>query len=386
MLVPETSNRKGYLLYGGRRLFTFSEPRRLNSLTQETKPSPIHRIDLPRIVLVGGGVVEHLDEVCKELGFSRALIVTGRNTYGVAGKRSMDILEAGGIRTECVFVENAQLETVGRVMEKVEGQGSHVVIGVGGGRNIDVAKLAAARTGSAFISVPTVASHDGIASSSASVKGTERPYTIRAVSPIAVVMDSEIISKSPYRFTASGCGDVISKATEVEDWKLAHVENGDYYGAYAGSLALMSSQLVMENAEIIRSQSEDGIRSLLEALVSCGVSMSIAGSTRPCSGSAHLFSHALDIIALKPALHGEQCGVGCMMMAMLHGLDWEEIMGSLEVIGAPMTAEDLEIDRETVIKALTIAQSIRPDRYTILSKVRLDEAAAEELAEACGVI
>jgi len=358
----------------------------LNSLTQETKPSPIHRIDLPRIVLVGGGVVEHLDEVCKELGFSRALIVTGRNTYGVAGKRSMDILEAGGIRTECVFVENAQLDTVGRVMEKVEGQGSHVVIGVGGGRNIDIAKLAAARTGSAFISVPTVASHDGIASSSASVKGTERPYTIRAVSPIAVVMDSEIISKSPYRFTASGCGDVISKATEVEDWKLAHAENGDYYGAYAGSLALMSSQLVMENAEIIRSQSEDGVRSLLEALVSCGVSMSIAGSTRPCSGSAHLFSHALDIIAPKPALHGEQCGVGCMMMAMLHGLDWEEIMGSLEVIGAPMTAEDLKIDRETVIKALTMAQSIRPDRYTILSKVRLDEASAEELAEACGVI
>jgi glycerol-1-phosphate dehydrogenase [NAD(P)+] len=75
-----------------------------------------------------------------------------------------------------------------------------------------------------------------------------------------------------------------------------------------------------------------------------------------------------------------------MMMAMLHGLDWEEIMGSLEVIGAPMTAEDLKIDRETVIKALTMAQSIRPDRYTILSKVRLDEAAAEELAEACGVI
>jgi glycerol-1-phosphate dehydrogenase [NAD(P)+] len=350
------------------------------------KSIPVHRIDLPRIVLVGRGVLSSLSGICRELGYSRALIVTGKNTFKVAGERAQWALANDGIASDRTIVEDAQLETVGKVMDDANRSHAKVLIGVGGGRSIDVAKLAAAKTGNAFISIPTVASHDGIASSLASVKGMERPYTVKAISPVAVIMDSIIIASSPYRFTAAGCGDVISKATEIEDWKLAHVDNGDYYGAYAASLALMSSQLVMESAEKIRQNTTETVRDLLEALISCGVSMSIAGSSRPCSGSAHLFSHALDLIVEKPALHGEQCGVGAIMMAKLHGIDWERIRDSLEIIGAPVTAGGLGVQKEKIVEALVLAQGIRPDRYTILSKIKLDRASAESLAEETGVI
>jgi glycerol-1-phosphate dehydrogenase [NAD(P)+] len=179
---------------------------------------------------------------------------------------------------------------------------------------------------------------------------------------------------------------MICKAVEVRDWRLAHRENNDYYGGYAGSLSLMSSQHVMESARIIRQRTQEGIRTLLEALVSCGVAMSIAGSSRPTSGSSHLFSHALDQIAEKPALHGEQCGVGSIMMAKLHGLNWEAIRASLRTIGAPTTAEELGISDKTIIKALRLASSIRPDRYTILNKVNMDEKLAIELAKETAVI
>jgi glycerol-1-phosphate dehydrogenase [NAD(P)+] len=350
------------------------------------KAIPVHRIDLPRIVLVGRGVLSSINGICRELGYCKALIVTGKNTLKIAGEQVQWILANDGIGSDQSIVEDAQLETVGRVMEDAGRSQADVLIGVGGGRNIDVAKLAAAKTGKAFISVPTVASHDGIASSLASVKGMERPYTVKAVSPVAVVMDSGIIAASPYRFTAAGCGDVISKVSEVEDWKLAHMDNGDYYGAYAASLALMSSQLIMESAERIRQNTSETVRDLLEALISCSTSMSIAGSSRPCSGSAHLFSHALDLIVDKPALHGEQCGVGAIMMAHLHGLDWAKIRESLEKIGAPTTAADLGIKKEKIIEALVMAQGIRPDRYTILSKIPLDRASAEALAVETGVI
>jgi glycerol-1-phosphate dehydrogenase [NAD(P)+] len=342
------------------------------------QPNEIHRIDLPRIVLVGRNVLENLGGICKELNFKRALIVTGRTTFTIAGKLAQEIMADSGVFSSNIFAENAQLETIGRVMEEINSVKADVVVGVGGGRNIDVAKVSAARTSKDFISIPTIASHDGIASSLASVKGMGRPYTVRAVSPIAVIMDSEIIGKSPYKFTAAGCGDVISKITEVEDWKLAHQEKSEYYGAYAGSLALMSSQVVMENAE--------NIALVLEALISCGVSMSIAGSSRPCSGSAHLFNHALDIIAAKPALHGEQCGVGAIMMARLHGMDWEYVRLSLQTIGAPVNAKQMGITREEIIEALTQAQSIRPERYTILSKIELDATKSEAIAEECLVI
>jgi len=355
-------------------------------LTNAEHLSAIHRIDLPRIVLVGESILNKSCSVCHELGFRTALIVTGKTTYQVAGKQAQIFLEEDGIGANCIFVEDATLETVGKVTEEAEKLDADVILGVGGGRNIDVAKLSAHKTNRFFISVPTVASHDGIASSLASVKGMGRPYTVKAASPIAVIMDSKIIAESPYRFTAAGCGDIISKATEVRDWRLAHDENGDYYGGYAGSLSLMSSEHVMKQAALIKQKTQEGIRTVLEALVSCGVSMSIAGSSRPTSGSAHLFSHALDKIADKPALHGEQCGVGVIMMAKLHRINWKAIKKSLQIIGSPTTAAELGIEPEVIVRALTIAQGVRPERYTILSKITLNETKARKLAESTGVI
>ena len=346
----------------------------------------IHRIDLPRVVLVGRGVLGSLGEICQEIGLRRALVVTGRTTYQIAGGRALAILGESDIRAEATYVSDADMATVERVRGEAEAMGADAFVGVGGGRTIDIAKLSAARNGMFFVSVPTIASHDGIASSSASIKGLGRPYSVRARVPIAVVADSRIISESPYRFTASGCGDVISKAVAVRDWRLAHEERGEYYGEYAASLALMSASLVMYSASQIRDRLEGGYRTLLEALVSCGVAMSIAGSSRPCSGSAHLFSHALDMIAPRPALHGEQCGVGAIMMAQLHGLDWGSIRERLRVIGAPITARELGISRETVVEALVKAREIRPDRYTILNQMNLTAEGATSLAEECGVI
>ncbi len=352
----------------------------------EPDHSQIHRITLPRIVLVGENILGQIRDICVEQNFGKALVITGETTIKIAGQKTVDLLTEGGIQTNFTLVGDATRATVDKVISKVKEFSSDVVLGIGGGRNIDVAKIAAHDSGRFFISVPTVASHDGIASNLASIKGSGRPYTVKATSPLAVVMDSCIIAESPYRFTASGCGDMICKAVEVRDWRLAHREKNDYYGGYAASLSLMSSQHIMERASLIKARTQEGIRTLLEALVSCGVSMSIAGSSKPTSGSSHLFSHSLDQIAEKPALHGEQCGVGSIMMAKLHGLNWEAIRDSLQTIGAPITAEELGMGKEVIVKALTIAQSLRPNRYTILSKHKLDEKKAAELAEFTGVI
>ena len=338
------------------------------------------------MVLVGWGVLGSLGKVSQELGLKRPLIVTGHKTVDIAGSRAKEYLRELGLRPELELCSEADLETVERISEKAESMEADTIIGVGGGRTIDVAKLSAGKIGAFFISVPTTASHDGIASNLASVKGLGRPYSMKVNPPIAVLADSQIISESPYRFTASGCGDVISKIVSVRDWRLAHDENNDYYGEYAASLALMGSSLIMNNAETVRDRTQEGYRTLLEALVSCGVSMSIAGSSRPCSGSAHLVSHAIDMIAPGAALHGEQCGVGTIMMAKLHGLDWERVRDRLATIGAPTTAEELGLEGETLVEALVKAGTIRPERYTILNKVNLTRKTARKLAESCGLI
>jgi glycerol-1-phosphate dehydrogenase [NAD(P)+] len=148
----------------------------------------------------------------------------------------------------------------------------------------------------------------------------------------------------------------------------------------------MGARLVAEHADTIQPEIEEGVRVLLEALISCGVAMSIAGSSRPCSGSEHLFSHALDVISPNSAMHGEQCGVGAIMMARLHGLKWKNVKETLERVGAPTTAEELGVEPDHIIKALTLACTIRPERYTILNERKLGYEAAEKLARVTGVI
>ena len=344
-------------------------------------------MQLPREVLVGNGTVERIGETCQKLGFTdSALIIAGQKTYDVAGKTVKELLEKEGMQVDTLVVESATVKDVGIVEEKITALKPQVVLGVGGGTKIDVAKCSSANRGTPFISVPTTASHDGIASPLSSVKGFEKPYSFMAEAPIAIVADTDIIMQSPWRFTVSGCGDVLAKYTAVKDWRMAYVEKNEYYGGYAASLALMSAKLVTENAGIIKPGNEEGLRVLIEALISCGVSMSIAGSSRPCSGSEHMFSHALDVIRPNHTLHGERCGVGTIMMAYLHRANWRRIKKTLKELGAPTNAEELGVGKEDVVDALEAAVTIRPERYTVLNKLNMDRSGCEKVAKATETI
>jgi len=344
-------------------------------------------MQLPREVVVGNETLHILSEICMRLGFSEsALVVTGPDTQTIAGSMVIDLLSDKGMDVDAFVVNSSTMWEVKAVEEKIQELNSEIVLGVGGGTKIDVAKLSSTRQGIPFISVPTTASHDGIASPVAAVKGLNKPYSVMAQSPMAIVADTDIIIRSDYRFTASGCGDLVSKFTSVRDWELAYKIKNEYYGEYAASLALMSARLITKNAEEIKPGAEEGLRLVLEALISCGVAMSIAGSSKPCSGSEHLFSHSLDLVQSNGGLHGEQCGVGTIMMAYLYDMDWEGIKDTLRKTESPTTAEELGVEPESIITALVQACTIRPERYTILNTKQLNYTSAKKLAKVTGVI
>jgi glycerol-1-phosphate dehydrogenase [NAD(P)+] len=345
-------------------------------------------MQFPREVVVGRGAIAGIGNISKRLGFTQsALIIAGPKTIDIAGRRVKELLERKKeMRVDTFLVQSATADDVKAVEERIEALKPQVVFAVGGGTKIDVAKCSSANQGIPFISVPTTASHDGIASPLSSVKDSDIPYSVMAQAPLAIVADTKIIMQAPWRLAVSGCEDVISKFTAVKDWKLAHEDRNEYYGGYAASLALMSAKHAMHNVRLMKTRSEEGLRILLEALISCGVSMSIAGSSRPCSGSEHLFSHALDIIKPNHALHGERCGVGSIMMTYLHGGNWKRTRDALKKLGAPTNAQELDVEKEDVLKALKMATSIRPERYTILNKLNLRRQSYEHLASVTEVI
>jgi glycerol-1-phosphate dehydrogenase [NAD(P)+] len=235
-----------------------------------------------------------------------------------------------------------------------------------------------------FVSVPTAASHDGMASPFVSVK-SDKPHSIVASAPLGVFVDIDVIKKAPTKLLASGCGDLISNIIAVKDWQLGHEKTGEYYGMYSADLAMMSAKIVMENSSLYSKKGLDA-RVIVEALISAGVASCIAGSSRPCSGAEHLFSHALDKIAPGKGLHGEKCGIGSIMIAKLQGQDWKKIVKTLKEVGAPTTAKQIGLKESEVIDALVIAQELRPERYTILKEIEMTERKAADLARSTNVI
>ena len=343
-------------------------------------------MELPRKVAVGSGVVLELPEICADLKLEpRALIVTGPHTDDVVGKAIFKMLEDGGFQPETLITSASKMEEVDRAERLAREIEAGFFIGAGGGRSIDIAKLASLRVDIPFLSVPTAASHDGICSAQASLTINGETASIPAQAPLAIVADTKIISQAPARLLAAGCGDIISNYTAILDWQLAHRLRNEEYSEYASALSGMTARMIVELAPDIRPGLEESAKIVVKALISSGVAMSIAGSSRPASGSEHKFAHAMNLIASGRALHGELCGLGTIMMMYLHGGDWEMIRSALGQVGAPTTASQLGLDAEQVIEALISAHKIRPDRYTILDS-GLNSKAAASAAEATGII
>lgn len=335
-------------------------------------------MQLPRDVVIGHDALTHVPGVCSDLRLGRsALVVTGTHTRDLAAERVISLLSKEfDIHT---FVSDTISMEVIREAEEAA-RGLDFLIGVGGGRVIDTAKIASFNLDRQFISVPTAASHDGIASARASVPMEGGSASLQAHPPIAIIADTAVIARAPHRLLAAGCADIMSNYTACLDWELAHRLRGEPISEYAIALSRMTSELLMKNARSIRPCHEESARFVIKALVSSGVAMSIAGSSRPGSGGEHKFGHALERLAPGRALHGEACGIGTIITMYLHGGNWREIRQALRQIGAPVTPGEMGIPDATAARALLAAKEIRPERFTILD-MGLSLESAEHLIQ-----
>ncbi len=343
-------------------------------------------MEFPRILLIGPGVLLELPAVLEKIDDIRdVLLITGEKSYRAAGRKVEEILQDGGYEVRTVRSKEVTKEELNRVLEEISGEKFDIILGVGGGTKIDMAKLVADRLDIQYVSIPTIASHDGITSPRASISEPFEQISVQVKTPIAIVADTEVISKAPYRYLAAGAADVLANITAIKDWQLAKRLLGEEYSSTAALLALDAARMILKNAKAIKPGLLESVWIVVKALSMSGVAMSIAGSSRPASGSEHMFAHALARRCGKKALHGEMCGLGTIMMMYLHGGPWEKIKETLREIGAPTTAKELEIRDEDIIWALTHAHKMR-ERYTILGTKGISEKAAWEVAKITGVI
>lgn len=344
-------------------------------------------MSFPRTTVFGHNVLEQTTDICRSLLFGEdGIIITGKSTYDAAGKQVEDLVSEH-FNVEPVFTDVCDQKNVDKAKAAAREARASFILAIGGGSKIDTAKLVSNDLGIPFVSIPTSIAHDGICSDRASMKNEAgAPLTVRACPPTAVIADTGVLVKAPYRFLASGCADVISNMTALKDWDFARKIKDEEFSTSAYTMALYAADSIISNSTLIKPGLEESVWLVLKPIIASGVSMCIAGSSRPTSGSEHMFSHALDLFHPGTALHGEQCGIGCIMMMCLHGGDWKQIRDALKNIGAPTTAADLGLSSEDIVDALVAANKVRKDRFTILGENGITRNAAYNLARTTGVI
>jgi len=251
-----------------------------------------------------------------------------------------------------------------------------IVLGFGGGSSLDVAKLISRDTGINWISVPTAASHDGIASEVASVSHNGYKYSEKCKAPIAVIADTSIISKAPPKLKLAGLGDIICKTSSLAEWKLAHEVKNEPFDDKVYRIVRKALESVL---------AKDNLETLIRAEIDAGRAMSIFGSSRPCSGTEHAISHALDRISAE--LHGLQVAFAtpiCLQYLLETGCtDYKpgQILSFMSERQMPTTLSEMKISFEQFIDSVHHGVNImkKRDRYSVLTHLEVDDSSLKSV-------
>lgn len=269
----------------------------------------------------------------------------------------------------CQVIENSLLDTAQKIQREALEKRCDIIVSIGGGKCLDVAKYAAAQLGIPFITIPTQAAHDGICSPVAVLEMKGITYSLPARSPEAVLINMPTIMNSPKRALCAGIGDLLSNITAEKDWRLAEKRQGEKFDDFAALLATLGPDSLLNSKNQDLTDMEF-VENLIKGLILSGISMEMAGSSRPSSGSEHQISHAIDqLFPKRETLHGEQVAFGTMVSSVLWDYQPNLLRDFMQKFKLPVTISALGFNRNDFLKIIDKAPQTRPGRYTILNEI-----------------
>lgn len=280
-----------------------------------------------RGLLVAAGALEKTAEFFKTYFPGRvAAIIADSITFGVAGKRVLEVLRKNGVTCVEPFIfTDPKFYAAYNYVEELEAAlklHDAAPVAVGSGSINDVTKLASHKVGRQYMSVGTAASMDGYTASGASITYKDSKQTFGCPAPLAVLADNEILRHAPREMTASGYADLSAKLTAGADWIVADALGIEAIDATAWRMAQAGLRDALGGADAISKGDADAIGRLTEALMLGGFSMQWTVTSRPASGAEHQFSHLWDMQHHthngKAPSHGFKVGVATVTITALY--------------------------------------------------------------------
>ncbi len=327
----------------------------------------------PSKYVQGAGELDRLGEYTKVYG-KKALVIISAGGKKRFGERVEASLAAAGVG--CAFDEfngECSQAEIDRLVEVLKGAGSDVVLGVGGGKIFDTAKAVAAAVDVPVVVVPTIAATDAPCSALSVIytdEGQFQEYQFFKQNPNLVLMDTEVIAKSPVRLTVSGMGDALATYFEARACKRS--DAGTCAGGKVTSAAMALARLCYETLM------SDGVKAKLaleagactesvEKVIEANTLLSGLGFESAGLAGAHAIHNGMTAMPETHAFyHGEKVAFGTLTQLVLENADeLYEVLDFCVEVGLPVTFAQLGVADASYERVLEVARLACADNDTL---------------------
>ena len=329
----------------------------------------------PSKYLQGAGEMGKLYTYAKDYG-KKALVLITASGY----KRIGNIVESSfvGQDFEIVFdyfKGECSKEEINRLRAIVQEKNCDVVIGIGGGKILDTAKAVAYYEKTPVIVCPTIASTDAPCSALSVIytkEGVFEEYLFLPANPNLVLMDTDIIAKSPVRLTVAGMGDALATYFEARAVKTkgALTCAGGHTTSAAMTLAKLCFDTLMSEGLKAKLALEAGAcTEAVERIIEANTLLSGLGFESGGLAGSHAIHNGLTVLeGCHHMYHGEKVAFGTITQLVLENIpaeELEEIIGFCIDLGLPVTFEELGIKDVSDEELMDVARAACAENDTL---------------------
>lgn len=271
-----------------------------------------------------------------------------------------------------IFTVEDSAKSIEEVFHKLDSDS--VIIGVGGGKLMDLSKELSFRKSLKLILFPTIISNDGLANGLVVLNSVNNSKSIYRKPADHIFIDFDFIKSAPKKYLVSALGDVFSNYSAINDF----VNQKENYTTIEFSKATES---VLNSLSIIESEGDIDIGKVVNAIIESGKSVEVLKNSSAISGSEHLILHSTEkLYPNKKINHGiAVASITLFTLYLQSKLEYKHIKFLEENNISTIFTELFELNGDQLFQIFDQAKKYRINRITILNKYKTSELMSEFL-------